>query len=567
MKVRHPAARALASLAGGALLLSACSTGSSSDTSTDTGETTVITAGYEQEFSAYNNSTSGNATTKNQIVLNQVLPSFWEFGDHGDVKKLSDFGSYEKTSDSPLTVEYTISDKAIWSDDTPIDCSDVVLQWAAQSGKFPDAGFDPASTSGFDKMQQPKCAAGDKKFTIVYNEPFADWIAGIGGPTQQLMPAHVIERETGVASVIDAVTDNNAADLKKIADFWNTAWSFSPGELKKDIIPSSGPYQIDSWKAGESITLKANPKWWGAKPKAGTIVIRFIPQQGQAQALQNGEIQVAEPQPNPDVLNQLAKAGDQITVLKGDEFTYDHLTFNFNGQFKDETLRKAFALCVPRDEIVEKLVKPVNPDAKVLESRLLFPFQAGYDEYASTLGAEQYDKPNLAEATKLMAGRPTVTVRLGHIDPNQRRTDTTQLIKASCDKVGFNVVDSGSTTFHDDGGGLDAGNFDVALFAWSGSSLVTGNTAIYMTNGGQNKGHYSNPQVDQWLTQLEQSTDPDQQRELFRNIDKQLWTDLATIPLFAWPGVVAHSSDVTGVSYQPAQTGVEWNVQQWAVKS
>lgn len=551
------------------MVLAACSTGGSGQTSdTGAGDDTTITVAHEQEFSAYNNNTSGNNAVKNTFVLNQVLPSFWEYGPDGEVVPLDDFGSYEKTKDDPLTVEYKINKDAVWSDGDPIDCDDVMLMWAAYSGKYPDAKFDPASTTGYELMKKPTCKDGDKDFTIEYEKPFSDWIAGIGGNVS-MMPAHIAEKKSGVADIVAAVEKDNVADLTKVAEFWNTGWTFNPGQLDKEIIPSSGPYVIDSWQAGQSVTLKRNDKYWGKKAATGTIVVRFIEQEGQAQALQNGDIQIAEPQPNPDVLNQLKAIGDKVTIEQGDQFTFEHFDFNFTGPFADPNLRKAFALCLPRQEIVDKLIKPVNANATLMESRFVFPFQPSYDGVASAITDGAYDKVDIAASKALLdaAGKAGMQVRIGHIIPNQRRTDEVALIKASCDQAGFNVVDHGTETFFDDGGGLDSGDFDVALFAWSGSPLVSGNSSIYITGGGQNKGKYSNPKIDALMPQLDQQPDKDKQVELIKEIEKILWDDLATIPVFTFPAVVAHDSNVENVVQQPSQSQVSWNMQKWALKS
>ncbi len=103
------------------------------------------------------------------------------------IKPNTEFGTYEKTSDDPLTVTYTFNDKAVWSDGVPIDCDDAMLAWAALSGSYPtgqndDAGnpidiFTPASTNGFAEVNKPTCKAGDKSFTFVYKTPYADWEA------------------------------------------------------------------------------------------------------------------------------------------------------------------------------------------------------------------------------------------------------------------------------------------------------------------------------------------------------------------------------------------------------
>ena len=56
-----------------------------------------------------------------------------------NVVKNEKFGKYEKVSDDPLTVKYTINDGVKWSDGAPVDANDLILQWAAYSGYYNDA--------------------------------------------------------------------------------------------------------------------------------------------------------------------------------------------------------------------------------------------------------------------------------------------------------------------------------------------------------------------------------------------------------------------------------------------
>ena len=145
MSTSGTAARVIALAAVSALGLAACATSSSgTSNSSTTGSTasattknTTITAAHEQEFGAYNNNTADQNAVKNTVVLNQVLRGFWYYGVDGTVQPDKDFGTFEKTSDNPLTVKYTINDKAVWSDGTPIECSDLVLAWAGNSNQFP----------------------------------------------------------------------------------------------------------------------------------------------------------------------------------------------------------------------------------------------------------------------------------------------------------------------------------------------------------------------------------------------------------------------------------------------
>lgn len=564
-------------LAGGALVLSACSTadsGSSDDGSAAaTTSDQTITAAWEQEFTAYNNQTATNNATANSIVLNGVLSGFWFFGADGSIVRNEAFGTYEKTSDDPLTVKYTISDDAVWSDGEPIDCDDVQLHWAATANQIKQGNasiFEPASVAGMEQTNPIECNAGDKEFELVYSQPFADWEAMFGG-TDLMMPAHVVAQGTSMTSedLIAAVKAKDATKLAPVAQFWNQGGFVpQPGTLNKEVMLSSGPYMLDSWQAGNSITLKANPEWWGEAPKAGTVVIRTISGEQQAQALQNGEVQVISPQPQVDVVNQLDAIGETVTVSKHDKYTYEHVDFNFESAFSDKRLREAFTLCMPRQQIVDNLIKPVNPEAEILDLRYYFPFQEEYDTALEGIDVAKYATADVAAAKAIVdqvsPGRK-VNVRIGYMSPNPRRTNTVSLIKSSCDQAGFNVQDAAQTDFFENG--LPNGNFDVALYAWAGSPLLSGAATTFVTNGGNNKGKYSNPEVDRLTQELNEETDTARHPELVGQIEKILWEDLATVPVFVHPGVDAWSSNVEGVESNVSQAEITWNMYNWNTQS
>ncbi len=566
-------------IASSALVLTACGSKSATSptTSGSAGASTApvtISYAYEQEFGAYNNNTADQNASKNAVVLNEVLRSFWQYSPDGKVQPDTEFGTFEKVSDSPLKVKYTFNAKAVWSDGVPIDCKDAWLTWAANSNAYPTGAkdkdgnvlyyFSTAGSTGYEQTDPPECNNGDKSFTITYKTPFADWNSLFGNAS--ILPAHIVEQQTGVTDLIAALKAKVPATLKKIGDFYDTGWIFKPGQFNAAISPSAGPYVIATWQAGSSLTLKPNPKWWGTPPRSETIVFRYISQDQQSQALQNGEVQVMDPQPNPDLLQQLKGIGPSVQVSTHDQFTFEHYDFNFHGEFANKDLRVAFAKCLPRQTIVDNLIKPLNPDAKVLESRYLLPFQPAYDAVAASAGGSAYDKVDIAGAKAILTrlGKVGVQVRIGHNTPNPRRTSEVALIRASCDQAGFKIVDAGQDDFF--GNGLANGNFDVALFAWSGSALVTASNSTYVTGGGNNNGHYSNPQVDALIQKLNQELDPDTQQQLIGQIEKLLWDDVATIPVFAFPAVLATAANVQGVQYNASQSDITYNVSQWSLK-
>ncbi|WP_084958539.1 ABC transporter family substrate-binding protein [Thermoactinospora rubra] len=570
----------IAGLTVSALLLAACGSNNQAGTPTGSPAATGGTAAADtiayaeaQEFNSYNSIAVNNLT--NRMIMQNVLSGFWDFGEGGKVTPNTEFGTYEKTSDDPLTVKYTISDKAVWSDGTPIDCDDVLLWWAAKSGKGGE--FQVDGTAGVETTKAPNCEKGGKTFELVYSEPFADWDSN-GPGNNELLPAHVAWKEAGLTEE-DFIAAAKAADTKKlepVAKAFNTIWVVDGALPSADKIPASGPYKIQSMQAGQSVTLVANDKYWGEPPKTKTLIQRVIPEDQQVQALQNGEVQVIEPQPNTDLVKQL-EGLQGITVKTGDSFTYEHLDFNFDSSpFKDKALREAFALCVPRQLIVDNLIKPVSPNAQMLKVRNVLPFEQTYEQVAQGTGWEKYQQPDVAAAKAILekAGKVGQEVKIGHIIPNPRRTSTVDLIRDSCEQAGFKIVDKGEENFFEADGGLTQNTYDVALFAWVGSGQVSGWSSTYTTpkkcdanNKENNNGCYSNKEVDKLIKQLNATVDKAQQPALINQIEKILWDDVATIPLFAHPQVTAWDEKVQGVIPNPAQSTFVWNAEDWTLAS
>ncbi len=569
-------------LTAGALALSAC--GGDDDSSDDSGSGNTespaessgpITVASDAEFTSYNlNSETGNGTWNN-FVMNGVVDGWWDFGPQGEIVRNEAFGTYEVTSEDPLTVHYTFAENAAWSDGTPIDCDDALLEWATQSGAYitdqvgedgqPIPLFAVPGTTGYDLVEKPTCQPGDKEFDFVYSEPFADWEVVTSG----YMPAHIAAEAAGMTpeDLVTAIQNDDMEALAPVAEFWNAGWDMEPGALLDPAqIPSSGPYTIDSWEAGQSLTLVANENYYGDAPGTDTIVIRFIPQDQQVQALANGEVDVIAPQVSVDLVASLEALGDQVTLITGDEMTWEHLDFNQTegALFSDLNLRQAFAMCVPRQQIVDNLIAPANPEAVVMNLREFFPWDPAYEDAVSAAYGGEYDEPDIAGAQALIqaSGATNLDVRVLRSDPNQRRADTVAAIKASCDQAGFNIID---TPTADLGTGIiDVTSYEVALFAWAGSGVLTSGASLYRTNEGQNPYGYSNADIDADWTELIVTVDEARQVELLTEIETQLWADLFSIPLYAHPGVTAHNPAIEGVEQNAAQTQVSFNVEEWA---
>ena len=525
------------------------------------------------DFLSYNGLQSNTYTTYNSAVADRMFSSFWYFGTDGSIIPDKDFGTYEKTSDDPLTVKYTISDDAKWSDGTPVTAGDFIVHWAANNDTVKAEGsetplFDSISfEQGKYIPEAPEGEADGKEFTVTYPEPYADWEILIS----TALPAHIVAKEAGMSfeELVTAAKEKDVEALTPAAEFWNDGWDFSPGELPDaSLVPSMGPYKFKDggWQAGQSITLEANPEYWGTPPATKELVLRFADPKTHVQALQNGDLDVIEPQATVDTLQQLEGLGEDVNVQTGDQLTWEHVDYN-RGEgsvFADSPeLREAFALCLPRQQIVDNLIKPIYADAQVMNLREVFPFQDKYQEVVDAAYPEEMDQPNIEKAKELVekSGLSKPTVRLGYQAGNQRRTETVALIKSSCDQAGFDVQDANSQVFFKEV--MPAGDYDAALFAWAGSGQKASGANIYQSDGAQNQQSYNNPEVDAAWDKLATSLDENEQLEQVKTIEKLLWEDFQAIPLYAHPGLVGHKADVANVRDTAAQSGALWNVEQW----
>lgn len=544
-----------------------------------------------EEYLGYNGSISATAALSTSVINGLVRGSFWYFGTDGAVYPDTAFGSYERISDDPLIVQYTISDSAVWEDGTPITYNDFVVDWATRNpaaiwepappaedeeppaeGTVPgDGPFEHLGTSyGWLVPEGPQGARDGKTFTIEYSSPYPDWKLTVAGA----YPAHVLAEQSGlsVEELVEAVETRDAETVEQIADFWNTGWIFEDRALPDaGLIPASGPYTLNGgqWVPGEFVQVVANPQWWGPAAATESITIRFSDPDTHVQALANRDLHVIEPPATLDTIGSLSTLGDSVQVSIQDVTTFEHLDFQFadaspfaeaNGGL---AAREAFAYCVPRDTIVESLIQPINPDAVTMDVREQYPFQPGYEELVNAAYDGRYDTADLDLAREKFAEsglEEDTEIRIAYNANNPRRASTVQIIKQSCDQVGFEIVDGGSEEFNEL---LVGGEWEIALFAWTGSGLVTESRRWYHSTGSANYGGYSSAQVDAAWETIQSSSDSTVHSEQFQIIDKAAWDDLHSIVLYAHPGVVAHDPMLNGVIPTATRARAIWNAEQW----
>ncbi len=509
-------------------------------------------------LTSYNTNTVGGAASGGPQAFARTLTGFTFHGPDGQALADTDFGTTSVVGREPLVIDYQISDNAVYSDGKPVTCDDMVLTWAAQSGRFP--GFNAASKAGYLDIAGVECQPGQKKARVNFLP-----LRGISDSAQlftatSLMPSHVLSDKLGL-DVTAALQSGDPAAVGRIAEAWNTVWDLKPGldaEALK-MFPSSGPYKIDSVLDGGAVVLVANDRWWGAKPLTKRITVwpRGVDVQDR---LNNGSFHVVD-----------VATGSSGTLTTPDEYQrteipsggIEQLIFAPQGPLSAPEARRAVAHCTPRDLIAANAAMPIA------QARLNPVSEDAYTVLETGPLADQFNVANPDAALAALGGQP-LTVRLGYQAPNPRLAATVAAITQACAPAGITVV--GVTTEGTGPQALRDGQIDALLASTGGAagSGSTGSSAMdaysLHSGNGNNLPNYANPQIDGIIAALAVTIDPKEQSRLIGEAAPLLWTDVPTLPLYRQQRTVIAAKRMFGVQANPTKWGAGWNMDRWRLE-
>ena len=562
-------------------------------------------------------------TTNSTVCTDQAALTGMGFNYYNEKKELiknTVFGNYKitKNSRTDFRVQYTVNPGRVWSDGTPITGVDLLLSHVLGSDAYSIAAGlgDPAdkktppafnglgysSTYHKNIVGEPVLSADEMTVTLRYKSPIANW--DLYGPIPSPVHAMVLmaegkkELQSAAANLaakerfLAAFKSKDTALLKKMGDVWSKDYTITT--INKDTNPlllvSNGGFIVDNAVPKTSLTLKLNPKYNSGPKMTGsidTIVFKVITDGTAAvQALANGELDIYAGQATADAVAALKKITN-INVTGGEQAVYEHWDlhydsvegeppysgiFSVKGGAKAKALRQAFLLGLPRNEIMEKLIAPINGISTPLCTAWVAPGSAAYDKICAVNGSAFYtrgtqetrNKSALALVQKFYpdALKNPITVNVLVPGGNARRAAQFALAKANLAKVGFNLVGDVQSGW---GGLLGNGKYDAFFFAWVSSSVLQKQScSVLETTGGSNYVMgYSNKVIDRVCEELDVAMKPEQLVQKYITADRALFADAVTIPVFVHPGVNAVNKNLKGVKPAPLSPQLTWNYWEW----
>ena len=308
----------------------------------------------------------------------------------------------------------------------------------------------------------------------------------------------------------------------------------------------TGPFKFVDYKPKVSLTLAANPDYWGGAPKIDSLVYRFISEAAtQVAELQSGGIDVASLVPIS--LIETIKSDPKLDVVSVTGPTVNSLRFNVQaGITKDPLVRKAIIEAVDRDAIIKQIMQGHAKPIASLQSELSFGYDAG-------LQRTPFD-PAAAKADFEKAGlKPGTPLKISIIGDDQTFREVAQAVAGYLQVVGFapSLSSSEANTYYTD---VIPNGHTGDLFAqgWGGWTFDFDNTAYLLYHGGQFWNPYiKDKKLDEMLDAQRAIMDRDKRQTILRDIAKYISDNYLELPLYNNNTVYGINKRVKGLEPAP----------------
>ncbi|HEX4356932.1 MAG TPA: ABC transporter family substrate-binding protein [Pseudonocardia sp.] len=465
----------------------------------------------------YNYNQVDGTTTVVSDLSGAILPTWFIGTADGGVRVNPDYAtSVELTSTSPQVVTYTINPKATWSDGGPISWLDFAAYWKASNGSNP--AFQTSGTTGYSDISSVVRGVDDRQAVVTFGKAFAEW-QGLFNP---FFPA----------------------SLNATPEAFNTAW-------RTTIPVTAGPFTLDSIDQGaQTVTLRRDPKWWGTPAKLDRVIYKVVDISALSDAIANNEIDCFELGSSADLLRR-AQNTPGVQVRNAPSRIYNNITVNGapGAILNDRALRRAALQGIDRAAVTRRLIGATVPDAQPDGNHIYVPGVKQYRDNADVLPFDAAAANRALDqlgwvrngATRQKNGTP-LTLRMVLLNA-PTNTDVAKTVQNQLAQIGVTVtlqqlpgnqIVPAQTT----------GNFDLVVGGWGTTTTPLSSTVgIFATVVGnniqQNYGRIANPQIDTLFTQAIAELDDEKRAELGNQIDRLIWDEGHSIPLYARPGAVA----------------------------
>ena len=427
---------------------------------------------------------------------------------------------------SPKKLKIKLKENVLWHDGARFGTDDVIFTFnTIRNPKI----FTPL-TSSFEKVKELR-KINNLEIEVTYHEPYFKalhiWMVGI-------LPFHLLKNEP---------------------DLMTSRFNKSP--------IGTGPYKLKTFMPSQDIVLSVNKNYYENIPKIETIRYKFIPDETTAfNMLQSKKLDMGGLSPL-QIDRQLSQNFQKnFSIFESSSFSFTYLGFNLQDKkWQNKKLREAINLAIDKKEMVDILF---FSHGKICNGPFL-PNTFAYNEEVKSETSNQkkalqllkesgYDEKNRFTFTVFTNANNSTRLNAALIMQHQLKIVNIDMkIKVLEWQAFLNTI-------------VMPKKFDAVLLGW-GLSLMPDARSIWHSSsdgkGGFNLVGYKNKKVDTNIELAEKTTDEATLGKLYKEIFKEIVTDLPYVFLYIPNDIVAVSKNIKNVS--SSLIGVTHNQNDWVI--
>ena len=330
----------------------------------------------------------------------------------------------------------------------------------------------------------------------------------------------------------------------------------------------TGPYKLESWDAGQAITLVKNENYFAGPAHIDKIIFKIVADSNaKTMQLQSGELNLAQVTPKDESVFE-NQADYQVYDMTTSD--YRGILYNFQNAYWQENadLIPAINYAIDRQSIVDAVLLGKGEVAYGPLQRNIYNYEdVNHYDYNPEKCAELLEA---AGCTKDSEGywcrdgkRIGFTINASADD--QERIDMAQIAAQQLQAVGLDVKADVPAE------GIDWGGQECCIIGWGSPFDADDHTyKVFGTDKGANYSGYSNPLVDKYLTEARQTSDSKKRAEAYKNFQ----IELANTPAYTFfcyiDAIYVADANIHGINPDTVLghhgVGIFWNVCDWTIE-
>lgn len=322
--------------------------------------------------------------------------------------------------------------------------------------------------------------------------------------------------------------------------------SEQPDSLKENPV-GTGSYKFKEWVPGDSLTLEKNENFYEDRKGLKYITFKNIVEaSNRTIGLETGEIDISIAVSSVD--EDTIKNNPKLQLLTKPSISYSYVGMNTQKTpLNDVRVRKAINYAVDKQAIVDVIL---NGSGKVASS----PIALGVFGFTDKTKNYEYDVEKAKELMKEAGYEDGFTTSI-LVFGGEANTQTAEILQAYLKEIGItlNIEVVEVSAYWDM---TEKGRHNLFLGSWG---TVTGDAdyglyAMYHSSakgGAGNRDFYENKRVDELLDKAKITTDPEERKKMYEEVQLTIVDDAPDIMLYNRILAVGAQKNVKGLNIHP----------------